>query len=41
VADLILRFLNRDGSIEGQRNNSDLKAKVEAALNPVAVKAAA
>jgi hypothetical protein len=41
VADLIRRFLNRDGSIEGQRDNSDLKAKVEAALNPAAVKVAA
>ena len=41
VADLISRFLNRDGSIEGQRDNSDLKAKVEAVLNPAAVKVAA
>jgi hypothetical protein len=41
VADLIRRFLNRDGSIEGQRDNSKLKAMVEAALNPAAAKVAA
>jgi adenosylmethionine-8-amino-7-oxononanoate aminotransferase len=33
VKELITKFLNRDGSIEGQKDNSELKAAVESHLN--------